>query len=224
MTALSKELSRRRKLKKLSQAQVADYMCEHGFPLTQKGVSKWECGDTLPNAEQFLQLCRLYQVRDVLSVFFNEKTEADGLNEDGRQRLEEYAGLLLQSERFRAAEDKGFPLYDLDTLTDNAVNKAEKLEANIDIPANADFCVRLCDDSMAPLFEKGQILFVQKKRSLNSGEFGLFFYRGKALCRLFMPGEHIELVSANVHCPPIRIKNEKDLSIIGGILTLGDKV
>ena len=34
----------------------------------QTTISKWEKGQTMPNAAQFLALCRIYRVRDVLEI------------------------------------------------------------------------------------------------------------------------------------------------------------
>lgn len=218
MTTFSKAISLQRKSKKLSQSDVAAYMSEHGFPLTQKGVSKWECGDTLPNAEQFLQLCRLFEIRDVLSVFYSDENRS--LNELGIQRLEEYHKLLLNDPRFME-DEHGFPLFELNNIKHpediGAIDKTECLEADTVIPENADFAVRLNNESMSPLFEKGQILFIRKQKKLESGEFGLFIYKGSAICRLYMPGE---LISANMLVPPIRIGQDAEIEIIGSIINI----
>lgn len=220
MTMLSKELSLQRRQKKLSQSQVAAYMSEHGFPLTQKGISKWECGDTLPNAEQFLQLCALYDIRDVLSVFLNAAYPC--LNELGKQRLKEYSEMLLNDERFREDNSRACPVFMLSNVKEAAdFEKAENgtfLDKNADIPGETNFAIRLSDESMAPLFEKGRILFIKKQKQLDAGAFGLFVYNGSALCRLYMPGEQIELISANVDYAPIRVDEKKDFEIIGSII------
>ena len=52
--------------------------------VVRQTVSKWEKGQTLPNAAQFLALCRIYGVRDVLSVFLGEPGPLSGLNGEGR--------------------------------------------------------------------------------------------------------------------------------------------
>ena len=37
-----------RKQAGLSQTQAAEYLTEQGLPMTQRGISKWERGDTPP--------------------------------------------------------------------------------------------------------------------------------------------------------------------------------
>jgi len=58
-----------RRGKGLSQTDVARYITEAGYPVRTQAVSKWETDSTQPSAAQFLALCRLYDIHDVLSVF-----------------------------------------------------------------------------------------------------------------------------------------------------------
>ena len=53
--------SKRRELG-FSQAELASALAIDGIEVTNQAISKWETGSTLPNARQFLALCRA-QVR-----------------------------------------------------------------------------------------------------------------------------------------------------------------
>ena len=112
-------LARLRREAGLSQGEAAAYLTDSGCPCTQKSVSKWERGVNLPNAEQFLLLCRLYGVRDVLHRFLGMEDSLSGLNALGRRRVEEYIRLLKGDAAFGeeapAVRKPGrvIPLYDL---------------------------------------------------------------------------------------------------------------
>lgn len=116
---ISEKLSSLRREKGMSQTQVADFLTQRGFPVTQRAVSKWERGSTKPDAEQFLALCELYGVHDVLNIFLDTR-EAPQLNALGRQRVAEYTKLLCMSREFSNTPEKTaghtrrtIPLYDL---------------------------------------------------------------------------------------------------------------
>ena len=75
-------LAARRRSLGLSQAELAARLSRRGYPVSNQAVSKWEKGATLPNAEQFLCLCELLRIEDILgdsaeyagmSAFYNLK-------------------------------------------------------------------------------------------------------------------------------------------------------
>ncbi len=104
----------------LSQIQTAEFLTEHGSQVTQRAVSKWERGDTQPNTEQFLLLCELYEVRDVLAAFRGWPELLGSLNQLGKKRVREYIRLLEADTEFSSAVrerpaklSRVIPLYDL---------------------------------------------------------------------------------------------------------------
>ena len=58
-----------RKSWQLSQAEVAEQLTQMGIPVTNRAISHWEQERTQPSSTQFLGLCAIYRVRDVLSAF-----------------------------------------------------------------------------------------------------------------------------------------------------------
>ncbi|MDD4074485.1 MAG: XRE family transcriptional regulator [Eubacteriales bacterium] len=217
--ALSDTLAALRKQKGLSQTQVAAFLSENGAPLTQKGVSKWERGDTTPSAAQFLLLCELYQVRDVLSVFLDQPNEEATLNASGQSRLREYLHMLLANEEF--CEPRALPLYDMNTAykaADLTHRAAAALLPASQAPQDAAFALRVRGESMSPLFEDGQIVYLQACASLCAGDFGAFFLNGALHCKLYMAAAGTELVSVNEKFPPIRVQPHDDFRILGKVI------
>ena len=85
LTALRREAG-------LTQPGVAALLAELGCAVQPAAISKWEKGQTMPNAAQFLALCRIYRVRDVLGAFLGEPGPLSGLNGEGRRLVEEELG------------------------------------------------------------------------------------------------------------------------------------
>ena len=77
------------------------------MPVSNQAVSKWENDATLPNAQQFLTLCRVLDVDDIAGTFSGGDAGGllAGLNAEGRRRALEYIALLRESKRFAAAPE-----------------------------------------------------------------------------------------------------------------------
>jgi len=57
------------------------------------------------------------------------------------------------------------------------------LQRTNDMPAGADFCLRLDNDCMEPYLKKGELLYIDRKQSPEELQPGLFLIRGRILCR-----------------------------------------
>ena len=88
----------------MRQQTLADALAEAGVPVSNQAVSKWENDATLPNAQQFLTLCRVLDVDDIAGTFSGGDAGGllAGLNAEGRRRALEYIALLRESKRFAA--------------------------------------------------------------------------------------------------------------------------
>ena len=59
----------------------------------------------------------------------------------------------------------------------------ELLDRKSDMPEDADFCLTLSDDAMAPFFPAGSDVYVSASRAPEEFDAGIFFYGGNVLCR-----------------------------------------
>ena len=82
----------------MRQQTLADALAEAGVPVSNQAVSKWENDATLPNAQQFLTLCRVLDVDDIAGTFSGGDAGGllAGLNAEGRRRALEYIALLRE--------------------------------------------------------------------------------------------------------------------------------
>ena len=228
---LGSKLSELRKARKMSQQEVAKLVSVGSDPISNRAVSKWETGDTLPNAEQFLALCRIYDIRDVLSTFLGMEGPNDeglnSLNKLGRERVDEYISLLKESPEFSYKQrviriKRQMPLYDLPASAGTGVfldsDSYTLIDVDETVPENANLAVRISGDSMTPLYTDGQIVYVRQQPDLKPGEIGIFVLNSEAYCKKLETDGGIKLISLNPNYKPIKVKYSYELRVIGKVV------
>jgi len=227
---IGRKLSEIRKERGFTQRQVAEYLTRNGCEATEKAVSKWERGMTLPNAEQFLLLCRLYEVRDVLSAFCGMPDRLSTLNTLGKRRVEEYIRLLRQDAEFRAERAEApaprlvrtIPLYTIPASAGTGQfldsSDYELIEVDESVPLSATFAVRLRGDSMLPKYADGQIVYVKPQQTLERKEIGIFILNGSVYCKQLGGEEDIRLVSLNSRYADVPVREFDDFRVLGKVV------
>lgn len=104
--SLGEILSSLRREAGYTQSKVSRLLAGEGVDIQTAGISKWEKGLTLPNAAQFLALCKIYGVTDVLETFTGRCHPARKLNAEGRRLIMEYTRVLIASGLYAAEPEK----------------------------------------------------------------------------------------------------------------------
>lgn len=233
MAGIGKTLRNLRQAAGLTQKEVARRISHALAPITHQAVSKWETGDAQPNVQQFLMLCRLYGVQDVLGTFCPE-AQGPALNGKGLAKLKEYEQLLLASGLYAPSVEAPAPapaaarrprflrLYDLPASAGTGQfldgESYEWVQADDTVPTSADFGVHITGDSMEPRFQDGQVVWVQERTVIEQGEIGLFLYDGEAYCKQFCVRQgNALLVSLNPDYAPIQVAGE--LRVFGRVVS-----
>lgn len=207
----------------LSQKELARRLTELGEPLSDKALSKWEKGATLPSARQFLLVCHALGLTDISGEFM-DRGPARGLDHEGRRRLWEYGELLRRSGLYDAPRPAGrtIRLYTLAAsagpgqfLDDGDFRWVEDAGA----PDRADFAVCVAGDSMEPRYHDGQRVYVQSAPYVADGEAGLFAWEGSAYIKILRDRpEGVCLHSLNPAYEDIIISDPAQLRVFGRIL------
>lgn len=216
--------------KGLSQTQVAAEFGKRGCQVSNRSVSFWEKGRNQLNAEQFLILCDILGISDIRAAFRRDEvpTLSSGLNEEGQQKLSEYANLLKASGLYQPAEvipisSRLMKRYLLPVsagtgqfLDDDAY---DEIEVGSEVPETADFGVTISGDSMHPRFIDGQTVWVHEQEELSEGEIGIFFYAGNAyIKKLGYIGDMTVLLSLNPTYEPIQIQENEEFKVFGKVV------
>ena len=208
----------------LSQAEVAKWLSAKYKPTKASAVSDWERGKGMPSAEHLVFLCQLYRVENVLSVFMGKKA---GLNDLGIRKLQEYAMLLEESDRYAYMPEPEAPrmlrLYSLSVSAGTGAfmdnDDYELIEADATVPLSADFAVPVSGDSMYPRFTDRQVVWVHTQPSVENGEIGIFYYEGDSyIKRLEQGSKGPLLVSINPKYAPIRITDMDSFRVFGKVV------
>ena len=212
----------------IKQAELAVRLEEEGVSVTNQAVSKWENGMTLPNARQFLALCRVLGIEDVLGEFCDGSAGLlEGLSQAGRRKAMEYIGLLHESGRYElrreSAKTRCLPLYSLAVSAGTGQfldsEDYEMTEVGDEVSESANFGVRVAGDSMEPRFHDGQTVWVRQQHTLMTGEIGIFLYDGSAyLKQLRDRGSVLLLHSLNPEYEDIPISPELPFRVLGKVI------
>ncbi len=220
---LGAKLAALRRQAGLSQKELAQKLTGLGEPVTDKALSKWEKGSTLPSARQFLLVCRALGVEDLSGEFMGTGL-ARGLDAAGRRKLAEYADLLRRSGLYEPRPESGraIRLYTLAAsagpgqfLDDGDFRWIDAAGA----PRQADFAVRVAGDSMEPRYRDGQVVYVKQTPTVPDGEIGLFSWQGSGYIKqLHDRPDGVRLHSLNPAYDDIDIPETAQLRVFGRVL------
>ena len=107
-------------------------------------------------------------------------------------------------------------------LSYNKVLAIDSYSQFIDCPAsipNASVAIKIQDDSMDPILEKGSYAFLELNVPLKNAEIGLFKYNNQLLIRKFLIHKNeIILKAENKKYENINLDKNSDFTIIGKII------
>ena len=153
-------LAENRKKKGYSQSDLVDLLSQEGIQVTTKAISKWETNAREPALHVFLTLCQLLDIEDIYESFFGENPYniMSGLNEEGRNKLIEFADILKASKKFSPLSAKIIPFHHPVEITWEPVSAGtgnyleDSVKETYDVghlaPEQTDFGVRISGDSM----------------------------------------------------------------------------
>jgi len=184
-----------RKRRGLTLAELSSRLADCGITVSKGAASKWETGETVPNAYQLVALFHALGIEDRISYFMEEWSP--DLNEAGQRKVDEYRDDLIASGKYRPAAKTGSSVLYIDMPISNlrvsAGTGAFLDEGNYDmirfprdkVPEKADFGVRVSGDSMEPVYHDGQIVWVQECERIDVGQIGVFIYDGEGYLKLY---------------------------------------
>ena len=224
-------LASHRKEKGFSQLELAEQLTHYGVNVSNAAISAWEKNISVPNANQFLILCKLLEITDIYNEFigFNPDDAMARLNEEGKAKAMEYINLLLLSEQFRKKEATIIPFrrkIKWSLLASSAGTgeflddeNFEIIEVGEEVPEEADFGLALNGDSMEPRYHDKQAVWVQKTDTLSSGEIGIFYLDGMTYCKqLKQDKDGLFLISLNSKYEPIKVNADSTFKVFGRVL------
>ena len=230
-------LTQARRALGMTQGDVASALTLRGVRVQTAAVSKWEKGDSVPNAYQLAAVCDALRI----PMFADER-----LNAEGQKLLSGYRGYLESLPAYRRHPVRTGTTVEMNvSLLPASAGFGEALDSNLfeqqrfpafSVPAGADFGVRVSGDSMEPVLHDGQYAWVAECSRLNPGEIGLFVVDGEGFIKVYEErepeGDEAEaftdsegvrhpqavLVSCNPEYAPRKIAGGTAFRIVGRVL------
>ncbi len=228
-------------------AELSEHLKDYGLTTTRSSISKWETGGAVPNAYQLIALCKALGI-DEGAAYFTSARHGE-LNEEGMKKVHAYRTDLIATGKYAPtpfAEENVIEYIDmpLSYLPVSAGTGTFLSEGSFEIvsfpkasvPKGADFALRISGDSMEPVYQDGQIVWVEECSSLHTGEEGIFIYDGNGYVKVLgeqSPNENVRecfesgdgtihtqpvLISYNKNYEPIAVSPLAEFRIIGRVL------
>lgn len=196
LCVVARQIAAARKRKGISMKELQRQLKLRGVEVGYASIVRWEAGETVPNAYQLLAICNALEIPDAYSYFMNGAAE---LNEEGLRKLAAYREDLIASGRYapvspskpkRAVTYVEMPVSTLGA----SAGTGEFLDSeNIvmmrfpesGVPAGADFAVRVVGDSMEPIYQNNQLVWVHICNTLNPGDVGIFVLDGEGYIKAY---------------------------------------
>lgn len=226
----NERIRKARKDRKMRREDVVEAMRQYlpdGETVSTRTLASWELGDSEPKISHAIALAKSYRIENVTTLFFDDPAEA-ALTAEGRELLAKYRELLLESPRYtkrkpRPKPVRRLPLYDLPVSagTGNFLDSDcyEMIDADENVPYNADFALTISGDSMMPTLQDGQIVWVCQQSTLRPGEIGIFCLNGQAFCKELVQDEKgTVLYSHNPEYSPIHVSEYDELLVFGKVV------
>lgn len=219
-----------RKDRKMRREDVVEAMRAYlpdGETVSTRTLASWELGDSEPKISHAIALAKSYRIENVTQLFFDDPAES-ALTAEGRELLQKYRELLLESPRYthkmpHPKPVRRLPLYALPVSagTGDFLNsdRYEMIDAPEDVPLCADFALTISGGSMTPTFENGQIVWIHQQDTLEPGEIGVFSLNGHSFCKELAQDEKgVFLYSHNPEYKPIRVSEFDELFVFGKVV------
>lgn len=231
MESFGRIIAKYRKVAKMSQHELASELKNYGFSVGNTAISTWEKDMNSPSAMQFLAVCKILNITNIYNEFigYNPADPLAKLNSEGKEKALEYIELLENSGKYIKEEATVIPFSREIKLFDLPVSAGlgefldseeyEMIEVGAEVPAVAQFGVRIKGDSMEPRFIDGQIVFIQPTEQIENGEIGIFYLNGNAYCKKLQANKDGNfLISLNKEYSPIQILKHDSFVTFGRVV------
>jgi|GEM_PF-5509908 len=89
--------------------QVSKSFEKRGVQIRPNTVAQWENGRRQPGINEFLILCELYDIKDILHSFTGENSIFSGLNDEGIREVWRYVDYLMKQPFFTETNIEPLP-------------------------------------------------------------------------------------------------------------------
>lgn len=204
-------------------------------------VTNWEQGTNLPRAGRLYDLAVFFNVslQDLIETDLSSVDNTrnvtiiyEQLNSDRKERVYNFATEQLNEQnnvvniddyieeetdwyevKFYGSVSAGTGLY-LDDEQVEIINFSSNM-----VPNGTDFCLKVNGDSMEPMFNNGDYVFIKRETDFRNGTIGAIIVNGEAyLKKIYITDDSVRLVSLNKKYKDIIVSEDDTLKYVGTVV------
>lgn len=189
--AIGKQIAAARERLGLSKTELEYLVGTYGVSTHRDLIRRWEHGDTIPTGYQLIALCHALNIDEGFSYFGGAEQK---LNEIGQRKVVEYRNDLIATGLYATTthdiEYIDMPVSYLPASAGSgSILDDDKCEwvsvPKASVPAGADRGIRVSGDSMEPIYNNGQLVWIQFTKELRPGEEGIFMLNDEGFIKAF---------------------------------------
>ncbi len=230
---VGKRIAEIRKARKMTQAEVCEALKRtHHISVQPAAISRWENGITEPNAEEFLALYDVFDLKPSFRFLEDDISSLEIHNTPASARLSRSFVQYLKDNHVYDSKRKNIRSVTLPLL----VPIHHGLQPNVsvpytysritvpetEVPYGTDFALQMQDSSMDPAIPRHGLAFCSYASSLIPADVGVFVYQNEILVRSYYTYEGndipIALYPSNLDFPILPVDSASLLTIIARVL------
>lgn len=157
--------------------------------------------------------------KSILSIY-------NQLNEPNQAKVYNFAEKTLEEQNTNVIDLREYRDVDIQSsvsagtgIVDLDANHTERISYNGFIPNRYDTAFRVQGDSMEPMFQDGEIVFVVKDEDVRNGQIGVVLIDGEAFIKkMYVEGDKLRLVSLNKQYEDIIANGSNEISVYGRVI------
>ncbi|MDO4680301.1 MAG: S24 family peptidase [Aerococcus sp.] len=209
---------------------------------TKSAVSRWVSGNNYPKVDDIEKLTKLFDT-DVETLIFGGNIEQtddspilsiyNQLHEPRQKRVYNYAKDQLREQNLPDNVEE-FPVHYTTVRCYGSVSAGtgvflqdeeyEEVQVAGDVPEH-DFAVKVNGDSMEPMLQDGELIYVHKTSEARSGQIIIADLNGDAFVKkLYKNDQEVKLISLNQKYDDIVLRENDEFIVFGVVVLKGYKI
>lgn len=227
---IGSQIKRLRESRNMTQDALAEKL-----GTTRQSISRYESGNRKTNQDMLFDLSDIFNVS--INEFFPDtknKEENDissiynKLNTNRQIKVYNFAEKQLEEQqRDNVVNLNGYIEVTMSGYLSAGTGEylSEDIQEQVRIPKSIvpsddyDLVLQVNGDSMQPMFEDHEYIFVKKTTEIRSGQIGVFIIDGESyLKKAYIEDNHLRLVSLNSKYEDLMLDDVNDITVVGTVV------